>query len=124
MGSISSQPKLPHANKAGPAEDDVAEDFNPRCLAGLDNLFSEFNVAGGWQKVAAWMVVGILLGLFDANPLPQPYAELVFTTAIAVNEMVLAVWLIAKGFNPVATAVHSAPVTKSGIGPAAVGETA
>ena len=73
---------------------------------------------------AAWMVVGIFLGLFDANPLPQPYAELVFTTAIAVNEMVLAVWLIAKGFNPVATAAHSAPVTKSGIGPAAVGETA
>ncbi len=73
---------------------------------------------------AIWMVLGIVLGLFEANPLPQPYAELVFTIAIAVNEMVLAVWLIARGFNTATSAAESSHIAKSDMGSAAVGETA
>jgi hypothetical protein len=70
------------------------------------------------------MVLGIVLNLFDAVPLPQPYAELIFTAAIAVNEMVLAIWLIFTGFRPVTYAAESAPISKNEIGSGVVGETA
>jgi hypothetical protein len=61
--------------------------------------------AWGLVAVTSVMVSGLLvmLGLVESFSPPQ----LVLALPIAVQEMVLAVWLIAKGFNP--RAVASAP---------------
>jgi hypothetical protein len=60
-----------------------------------------------WGLVAIGLVVVsallVLVGLIDSFSTPQ----MVLALPIAVQEMVLAIWLIAKGFNP--PAVASAP---------------
>ncbi len=58
--------------------------------------------AWGLVAIALVMVSGVLvmLGLTE----PMSTTQIVLALPIAVQEMVLAVWLIAKGFNPVHTA--------------------
>ena len=55
----------------------------------------------GWGFLAAALLLaGTVLQMLEVNlMLPAGAFELVFAAPIAVNEMVLAVWLIAKGFN-------------------------
>ena len=62
--------------------------------------------AWGLVAIVMVMVSGLLvmLGLIDGFSTPQ----LVLAAPIGVQEMVLAVWLIAKGFNPTAIAAQSA----------------
>jgi hypothetical protein len=54
----------------------------------------------GWGLVAAalCMVAGVLVMFSLIGPLSTP--QVVLALPIAVQEMVLAVWLIVKGFNP------------------------
>ncbi len=63
----------------------------------------------GWGLVAIAMVMAsavlVMLGLIENFSTPQ----LVLAAPIGLQEMVLAVWLIAKGFNP--RAIASAPAT-------------
>jgi hypothetical protein len=67
--------------------------------------------AWGLVAIVMVMVSGLLvmLGLIDGFSTPQ----LVLALPIAVQEMVLAVWLIAKGFNP--SAVASAPANETSL---------
>jgi hypothetical protein len=64
----------------------------------------------GWGFLAAVLLfVGIVLVMVELNtgPLGNVW-ELIFAAPIAVNEMVLALWLIIKGFKPSAVASASA----------------
>lgn len=67
--------------------------------------------AWGLVAIVMAMVSGLLvmLGLIDSFSTPQ----LVLAAPIGVQEMVLAVWLIAKGFNP--PAVASAPAIETSL---------
>jgi hypothetical protein len=56
---------------------------------------------------AALLLTGTVLQMLEVQVVPQSVFELVFAVPIAVNEMVLAGWLIVKGFNP--AAIVSAP---------------
>lgn len=60
----------------------------------------------GWGFVAALLLLtGIVLSMFEVNlTLPEGVFELIFAAPIAVQEMVMAIWLIVKGFNPSAVA--------------------
>ena len=64
--------------------------------------------------LSAWGLVGIVLvmvsGLLVIFRLAEPMSttQLVLAAPIGLQEMVLAVWLIAKGFNPSAIAAESA----------------
>ena len=62
----------------------------------------------GWGLVAITMVMAsavlVMLGVIENFSTPQ----LVLAAPIGLQEMVLAVWLIAKGFNPRAIAAESA----------------
>lgn len=62
----------------------------------------------GWGLVAAllWLAVG-LLGMFHLI-VPLSTIQVVLSLPIGLQEMVMAVWLIAKGFNPSAIASRSA----------------
>jgi hypothetical protein len=63
---------------------------------------------------AALLLVGSVLVMFDAFAgISESGLELIFALPIAVNEMVLAVWLIVKGFNPSAIASGSAKTDSS-----------
>jgi len=59
-----------------------------------------------WGLIAAaFLLAGSVLNMFDVlTAIPESALELVLTTPIAVNEMVLAIWLIVKGFTPSASA--------------------
>ena len=63
-----------------------------------------------WGLIAAiWLLTGTVLILIDMfTGISELGLELVFFIPIAVNEMVLAIWLIVKGFNPSAIASESA----------------
>jgi hypothetical protein len=66
----------------------------------------------GWGIAAAiLMLTACLLALFSGNPVTG-YGLLIFP--IALQEMVLAVWLIVKGFNPSAIASDSANTDRGG----------
>jgi hypothetical protein len=65
--------------------------------------------AWGLVAVTSLMVSGLLVMLGLVEPLSPP--QVVLALPIAVQEMVLAGWLIAKGFNP--RAVSSAPAIAS-----------
>ena len=65
--------------------------------------------AWGLVAIASVMVSGLLVMLGLIAPLSPP--QVVLALPIAVQEMVLAVWLIAKGFDP--RAVSSAPAIAS-----------
>jgi hypothetical protein len=56
----------------------------------------------GWGFLAAvLLLIGTVLQMFEVNfGLSGAGFQLIFALPIAVNEMVLAVWLIVKGFNP------------------------
>ena len=61
----------------------------------------------GWGLIAAavWLTVG-LLGVFQLiAPLSTP--QLILSVPIGVQEMVMAVWFIVKGFDPAAVALVS-----------------
>ena len=65
--------------------------------------------AWGLVAIVLVMVSGILVMLRLAEPMST--TQVVLALPIAVQEMVLAVWLIAKGFNPSALAAESAGET-------------
>lgn len=67
----------------------------------------------GWGFIAAivWLTVG-LLGMFQLIA-PMSTPQLVLSVPIGVQEMVIAVWLIVKGFNSAAIVSGSAPVDVS-----------
>ena len=54
-----------------------------------------------WGFVAAaWMLAGTVLVMFDAfSGTSASLVEIIFATPLAANEMVLALWLIVKGFD-------------------------
>jgi hypothetical protein len=60
----------------------------------------------GLLAIASLMASALLVMLRFIEPLSPP--QVVLALPIAVQEMVLAVWLIAKGFNPSAIAAESA----------------
>ena len=55
-----------------------------------------------WGLIAAaYLLIGSVLIMVEVLAgIPELGVELIFTMPIAVNEMVLAIWLIVKGFNP------------------------
>ena len=58
---------------------------------------------------AAILLIGTVLVMVEAlTGLSEVAVQLIFATPIAVNEMVLAVWLIVKGFSPSAIAAERA----------------
>ena len=61
--------------------------------------------AWGLLAIASVMVSGVLVILRLAEPMST--TQVVLALPIAVQEMVLAVWLIARGFNPAAMATES-----------------
>ena len=63
----------------------------------------------GWGFIAAaLLLIGSVLIMVDMFAgISETGLELIFALPIAVNEMVLAVWLIVKGFNPSAIASES-----------------
>jgi Domain of unknown function (DUF4386) len=65
--------------------------------------------AWGLVAIALVMVSGLLVMLRLTEPMST--TQVVLALPIAVQEMVMAVWLIAKGFNPSALAAESAGET-------------
>lgn len=59
----------------------------------------------GWIAALLWFTVG-LLGIFNLI-VPMSPTQLALSIPIGVQEMVMAVWLILKGFNPSASASRS-----------------
>ena len=63
-----------------------------------------------WGLIAAALLLaGTVLEMLEVfRNFPVAGRELIYAAPIAVNEMVLAVWLIVKGFNPSALEPASA----------------
>jgi hypothetical protein len=65
-----------------------------------------------WGLIALVMLLSaVLITLFDGEPFAVSGNLILLALPIAVQEMVLAVWLIVKGFNPPALAAGSAKTT-------------
>ncbi len=64
-------------------------------------LFIKANLVPKW--ISIWGLIGgallLVLGVMQTLGLPYSAVEIAFTVPIALNEMVLTVWLIVKGFN-------------------------
>ena len=56
------------------------------------------------------MLLAALLTVFDGEPFSVSGSLIVLALPIALQEMVLAMWLIGKGFNPSAITAGSTPV--------------
>jgi hypothetical protein len=54
---------------------------------------------------AAWMLVGVVLIMFDALSATSEAIEVIFVTPLPLNELTLAFWLIVKGFDDRSTIV-------------------
>lgn len=67
----------------------------------------------GWGLIAAvvWLAGG-LLGMFHLI-VPMSTLQLVLSVPIGLQEMVMAIWLIVKGFNPSAVASGSAQADRT-----------
>jgi len=64
-----------------------------------------------WGLVAiVALVAAVLLTMFDGEPFSVSGRLIILALPIALQEMVMAVWLIVKGFNPTAIAPGSAGV--------------
>jgi hypothetical protein len=63
----------------------------------------------GWGFISAVLIfTSVLLDMLELNlNFPGMAFELIFVVPIAVQEMVMALWFIIKGFNPSAVAVES-----------------
>jgi hypothetical protein len=68
----------------------------------------------GWGLAAAllWLAVG-LLGVFHLI-IPMSTIQLLLSFPIFLQEMVMAIWMIVKGFN--ASAIASKPVLQPSLG--------
>ena len=69
--------------------------------------------AWGILAVVSVMTSGVLVMLGLAEPMST--TQIVLAAPIGVQEMVLAVWLIARGFGPSAVPSHDLPATKPAI---------
>ena len=67
-------------------------------------LIPRFISAWGFIAAALLLIGSVLIMLDTFAGISETGLELIFALPIAVNEMVLAVWLIMKGFNPSAIA--------------------
>lgn len=71
-------------------------------------LIPRFISAWGFIAAALLLTGSVLITVDMFTGISELGLELIFATPIAVNEMVLAVWLIVKGFNPSAIASEPA----------------
>ena len=70
-------------------------------------LIPRFISAWGFIAAAFLLIGSVLIMVEIFTGFSELGLELIFTIPIAVNEMVLAIWLIVKGFNPSAIASQS-----------------
>jgi len=75
-------------------------------------LVPRFMSVWGFIAAIALLTGSVLANIDMFTGISELGLNLIFATPIAVNEMVLAIWLIFKGFNPSAIASESA---KTGI---------
>lgn len=71
-------------------------------------LIPRFISAWGFIAAALLLTGSVLVMVDMFTGISELGVELIFATPIAVNEMVLAIWLIVKGFNPSAIASEPA----------------
>ncbi len=71
-------------------------------------LIPRFISAWGFIAAALLLTGSVLITVDMFTGISELGLELIFATPIAVNEMVLAIWLIVKGFNPFAIASEPA----------------
>ena len=86
------------------------------CIGGCSYyyVFYRYNLVPRWLSV--WGIIALLLlfsaviiTLFDGEPYSVSGGLTFMAVPIAVQEMVLAVWLIVKGFNAPASALPPVP---------------
>jgi len=70
-------------------------------------LIPRFISAWGFMAAALLLVGSVLVMVDMVTGISEVGVELIFAAPIAVNEMVLAIWLIVKGFDP--SVIASAP---------------